>query len=51
MGKIVKEDGKIWFIEKHEHYGVLDIRKTLLGTYDDKPEKKKGKKTKKEDEN
>ena len=48
-GKLVKKDGKIWFVEQQDIYGN-HTRSTLMGFYDeeedkpteeDKPKKKK----------
>ena len=48
IGKLVKKDGKIWFVEQLDIYGN-HTRSTLMGFYDeeeekpveDKPKKKK----------
>lgn len=48
IGKLVKKDGKIWFVEQQDIYGN-HTRSTLMGFYDeeeekpveDKPKKKK----------
>jgi hypothetical protein len=49
MKKIEKENGKIYEVEIEEYYGALSIKKTLIGTYDEKPKIKKGKKEKETD--
>ena len=46
MKKIEKENGKIYEVEIEDWYGALSIKKTVIGTYDDKPKIKKDKKGK-----
>lgn len=46
--KIIKENGKIWGVEKDLYYGVWHYKKVLLG--EDKEEVKKKKQKKEADE-
>lgn len=53
MGKIIKENGKIYFEEVTESYGVKHIRKTHIGDYDEieeNPKPKRVYKKKKEED-
>lgn len=44
--EIVKENGKYWGVEKMEMYGVIHYNRILIGEYEDEPQEKKTKKTK-----
>lgn len=47
MGKIIKENGKIWLEEKSESYGVVHTKRIHIGDYDEKIEDEKPKKKRK----
>jgi len=52
MGKVIRENGKIWLVEAEKVYGTWNVRKTLMGEYEEEKEDKPiKKKAKKEDEN
>lgn len=46
--EIIKENGKIWGVEKELAYGVWHYKKVYLGEYQEEEEKPKKKKIKKE---
>ena len=41
MGKIVNEDGVLWYIEKHHMSGIWHTHKKFLGFEEEKPKKTK----------
>ena len=47
MGKIIKENGKIWLEEKSESYGVVHTKRIHIGDYDEIEDEKPKKKRKK----
>lgn len=51
--EIVRENGKIWGIEKNQSYGICHTKKVLLGEYEEEEKEtpKKKKRQKKEQSN